>query len=238
MRNREGITLISLVVAITILLMLASVATYCGINVINLSKLTAFTTELEIMQTQVNAIYQEDNKKSIGQEIAGDIQEQAKIVFTANESEITSQEGYKYWSNDVIKGLGIEGVEQDFFVNLEKRSVVSYQGLKYEGKMYYTINQLPNGLYNVEYEEPTAEKPTFNINDEHIGINKWRITISNIQYEGYINKWKVYYQLEGQEYWNASEDLSFVVHKDGNYKIKIVNGDIASEEQTKYLGNL
>lgn len=236
MQDKKGITLVSLVITIIVLLILASVATYSGLNVVNSSKLTAFTTELKIMQTQVNAIYEEDSAKQIGEEIIGNIQTQANKVFTESEAGIVSQEGYRYWSQDLIKELGIEGVEQDFFVNLEKRSVVSYQGLKYEGKTYYTLNQVPNGLYNVEYIEPTAEKPIFEISSEGIGINKWRITIFNIQYKGYIDKWQVKYQLEGESNWNTSEDLSFIVNKSGNYKIKIVNGEIASDEQKKYLG--
>ena len=91
-------------------------------------------------------------------------------------------------------------------------------------------------MYNVEYTEPTTEKPTFKIDGECIGMDKWRITISNIQYNGYIDKWQVKYQLEGQESWYTSEDLSFVVNKDGTYKIQIMNGNVISEEQTKYLG--
>lgn len=236
MQNSKGITLVSLVITIIVLLILASIATYSGLNVVNSSKLTAFTAELKVMQTQVNTIYQEDKQEPIGQEITGDIQTQANIVFTESESGITSQEGYRYWNQEQIKELGIEGVGQDFFVNLEKRSVVSYQGLSFEGKTYYTLNQLPNGLYNVEYTEPTTEKPTFKIDGECIGMDKWRITISNIQYNGYIDKWQVKYQLEGQESWYTSEDLSFVVNKDGTYKIQIMNGNVISEEQTKYLG--
>lgn len=263
MKNTKGITLVSLVITIVVLLILSSIATYSGINVINSSKLTAFTTELKIMQTQVNAIYQkykdndtieidgtiyygeaESNKQDttnktmldIGQELTGDIKEQADKIFTLDASEVVSSEGYQYWSKELIKQLGIEGIEQDFFVNLEKRSVVSYQGFKYEGKMYYTLSQLPNGLYNVEYIEPSAEKPTFDVNAECIGVNKWRITISNIRYDGYIDKWQVKYQLEGKSYWNTAEDLSFVVNEDGNYKIQVANGEIVSEEKTKYLG--
>lgn len=232
MQKNHGITLVSLVITIIVLLILTSVATYSGLNVVNSSKLTAFTTELKIMQTQVNAIYEEDSGKQIGKEITGDIQIQANKIFTESESGIVSQEGYRYWSQDLIKELGIEGVEQDFFVNLEKRSVVSYQGLKYEGKTYYTLNQVPNGLYNVEYENPNQGKPSFQISQEKLSDGKWKITVFDIQYtEGYINKWKVRYQLEGKESWNTANDLSFVVDQMGTYKIQLVNGEVISEEK-------
>lgn len=57
-KKENGITLMSLVITIVILLILASIATYSGIEVIKSSKLTKFTTEMKIMQTQVNNLYQ------------------------------------------------------------------------------------------------------------------------------------------------------------------------------------
>lgn len=238
MKNSKGITLVTLVVTITVILILTSIATYSGMNVINSSKLTAFTTELKIMQTQVNAIYQEDKEQEIGTELTqkSNVAEQAAKVFTANESGITSSEGYRYWSNNEVKKLGIEGVEQDFFVNVKTRSIVSYQGFKYEGETYYTLEQLPNGLYNVKYES-TSDKPIFNVSFQCVGSNKWRVTISDIEYNGYIDKWQVAYQLEGNSYWNTTEDLSFMTEKEGIYNIQIQNGNVKSEIVSENIGH-
>lgn len=243
--NKKGITLVSLVITIIVLLILASIATYSGINVINSSKLTTFTTELKIMQTQVNELYQKSKNgeqvqiyneqkeiSNLGENLDScsvSIQSQANLVFKEETSGITDSTDYRYWSNDLIKELGIEGVEQDFFVNLETRSVVSYEGFQYEGKTYYTLNQLPDGLYNVEYKENTAT-PIFDAIVEEISENKWKISITNIQYEGYIDKWDVNYQLEGQNY--KSEDLSFVVTQKGDYIISISNGNVESNSIT------
>ena len=65
MKNKKGITLVSLIITIVILLILASIATYSGISVIKSSRLTAFVTELKIMQTQVNAIFEEGKQKMV-----------------------------------------------------------------------------------------------------------------------------------------------------------------------------
>ena len=256
-KEEKAITLISLVITIVVLLILSSIVTYSGIDVIKSSKFTAFSTELKIMQTQVNNIYQKykdnntiiidettyygeaqknntEGKKIIlelGEEILGDKETQANKVFTESESGIISQEGYRYWSNELINKLGIEGVKGEFFVNIEKRSIVSYEGFEYEGKNYYTITQLPDGLYNVEYEDANTGKPTFNISYEDIGNNKWRVTISNIEYEHYINKWEVKYQLEGENSWNTTENTSFVINGLGGHKIKLINGNVESEEK-------
>ncbi len=240
MKNKKGITLISLVITVIVLAILASIATYSGVSVIKSSKFTSFTTELKIMQTQVNSIYQEDANGEYGEQIQeGEIKKQAQKVFEelARDEETGIQsanefENYRYWSKDYIKNnLKIEGVEQDFFVNLSKRTIVSYNGLNYEGKTYYMLSQLPDGLYNVEYEGPNDGKPTFDVNTENIGTNKWKITISNIQYDGYINKWQVNYRHESKTYVNTTEDMSFVVNEKGVYYISIENEGIKSEEK-------
>ena len=242
-KETKGITLISLIITIIVLIILASIGTYSGIDVIRSSKFTAFSTELKIMQTQINNFYQKYknnetvivdetiyNILELGEELTGDKQTQANKVFTQLESGITSSEGYRYWSKELINKLGIEGVSGDFFINIEKRNIVSYKGFEYKGKTYYTISQLPEGLYNVEYENDNTGKPTFDVGYEYIGNGKWRVTIYNIQFEQYINKWKVKYK-RGQNNWKTSEDLSFVVQDLDNYKIKIINGNVESDEK-------
>ena len=240
MKNKRGITLITLVITITVLVILASIATYSGISVVNSSKFTAFTTELKIMQTQVNSIYEEDKTMEIGDIITGNTEEQANKVFAELAQDpttgITDEAGYRYWNKELIKQLGINGVEQDFFVNLQKRSIVSYEGLNYDGKTYYTLSQIPNSLYNVEHKE-NQEKPTFDTKLEKIANNKWRINIINIQYNGYINKWQVKYRLKDRNNWNTTEDTSFVITEQGDYEVYIQNGNVVSETKVVEISN-
>lgn len=164
----SGITLISLVVTIIVLLILTSIATYNGIDVIRDSQFTKFSEQLKIMQVEVNDLYDKyKNNQSIeiqgttytGKEIekiGKDLSDlpQATKVFSTNNSGITDATGYMYYDEETLKNLGIENVDEDgYFVNVAKRSVVSYSGMYYRGKEYYTMDQIPNGLYNVEYEK-------------------------------------------------------------------------------------
>ncbi|MBD9158425.1 MAG: hypothetical protein EGQ16_01030 [Clostridiales bacterium] len=241
----KGITLISLVTTIVILVILASIATYSGIGVIKQTQFTKFSTQLKMMQTQANELYDKYSnnqtidvagKKYTGTEIANIGKEistlsQKTKVFNESASGITDSTGYKYYDKDTIKALNIEGLdEEEYFVNVSKRSVISYDGMEYEGKTYYTIDQLPDGLYNVDYKVNTG-KPTFDVNYEKTENNKYKITISNINYDGNIDKWQVKYQKEGQDYWGTSEDYSIIVAEEGKYKIYIENGSIKSAEK-------
>ena len=246
----KGITLISLVTTIVILLILTSIATYSGVNIVKQSKFMKFTTQLKMMQTQVNELYEKysenqsievNGKKYTGTEIANIGKEistlsQKNKVFNTSTSGITDSTGYKYYDKETIKALNIEGLEEEeYFVNVAKRSVISYDGFEYNGKTYYTLEQLPDGLYNVEYSENTG-KPTFDVNYECIEGGKYKITISNISYNGNIDKWQIKYQKKGQDYWSTSEDYNIIVNEGGEYKIYIKNNNVISEEQRIKVG--
>ena len=237
--NRKGITLVSLVITIVVLLILASIATYSGIEVIKSSRLTTFTTEMKIMQTQVNELYQ---RKSDGDDTVADLgkslsdvpdPEQANEAFNAAKI-VTDEEknGYKYFDQVTINELNIEEVSGTFLINVDKRSVISYEGFQDNETTYYTLEQLPNGLYNVEYTDTNTGKPTFNTELERLSENKWKVNITDVQYNtGNINKWKVKYRYKNQQNWNSSDDLNFMVDKEGSYFVKLVNGNIESEEK-------
>ena len=235
LNERKGITLVSLAITIVVLIILASIGASAGIDVIKQAKLNAFTTELEVMQVKVNELYDEyssgnnevlDYGKDLS--LSGG---QADKVLTSSVSGITDNKSdYRYYDKTTINALKLEGIDSEFFVNIKTRSVVSYNGVEYEGITYYTLEHLPQGFYNVTYEDRNIGKPTFEYsvkseNGEH------KITVSNIQYDGYIEKWEIRYKKEGQDYWMASEDLMFTVKDSGKYYIKIVNGDVESDQK-------
>ena len=56
-KNNSGITLISLVITIILLLILATIGISSGISTVRSSRLTKFTTEMKLMQQKVNELY-------------------------------------------------------------------------------------------------------------------------------------------------------------------------------------
>lgn len=242
-RDTKGITLVALVVTIVVILILASIVTYSGIEAVNIAKLNRFIAEMKIMQTEVNNLYDKykngdtvdtytgDDILNIGKDVPEEIRSK---IFSAETSGITDSTGYRYFDSVTIKALEIEEIEEEFLVNISKRSIISTTGLEYNNNTYYTLEQLPNSLYNVEYNGNTI-KPDFNIKSELIGEKKYKITIEPTNNEN-IQKWEVKYQLDGDSYWNTSDELTFNVEKAGKYNIKIQNGDIESDIKTEYIG--
>lgn len=274
--KNSGITLVSLVITIIVLIILASITVYSGISTIRSSRLTKFTTELKMMQQKVNELYDSyTNNKSVtvnGIEYVGKgqaatettqsipgIQEigenpdgifntsRLEEIFSEEGSGITDKTGYMYYDTETITALGLENMEYEFFVNVANRSVVSIEGFNDYGNIYYTLDQVPDGVYNVEYNRVDGNL-SFETTSE-IKNGQGKIHIVNISYNEYVNKWQVRYRLkveEGEEEnpWTTTESFTgneFTIDVPienllEDYEIQIFHGDeIASEIKTAHV---
>ena len=242
-KSNKGVTLMVLVITITVLLILAGFATYSGVDTLRSAKLTIFTTELKIVQNKVNEIYDEYKDKTVQEIINAGVGKNkdllAKNIITAafNGAGITAINDFVYWDNEIIKKIGIDKVKGKYLVNFKTRQVISVEGYTYEGQTYYTLEQVPKGFYNVNYNEQTGV-PTFDVSQEKISDEKWKIKISNIQYQGNIKKWEVeYITPNGKK--KTTEEMSFIVDKAGKYVISIQNGNIISgTREIEIIGGL
>lgn len=249
-KNENGVTLIALTVTIIVLIILASVGITSGISTIESSKLTRFTSEMKTMQANVNELY---NSWKIGDkytlennEYAGDqilnigkdlllVQEDVENAFKLQSeggSGIVDREGYRYFDAETIELLGIENIKQEFFVNVKTRSVISVKGIMYEGRKCYTLEQLPDGLYNVEHIPLSNEIVDFDIAGKYLSDGKGRIDIFNITYNGPINKWQVRYKLKEDTQWrNVKEftgnETEIEVDKVGIYEVQVYHEEDA-----------
>ncbi len=62
--------------------------------------------------------------------------------------------GYKYFSKESIKDdLDIEGIDYDFIINIDTRSVILVDGIKKDETVYYSLGEIEEEQYNVEYKE-------------------------------------------------------------------------------------
>ena len=172
-----------------------------------------------------------------------------KAQETLTAAGITSNQDHFYLLESSQKSaLGIEGVEQDVLVSVQDRKVVSYLGLKYKNQMYYTIDSIDgkNGIdaiYNVGYENPNKNPPSILVtgrsvyNGETAKGAKYKFTVDVTQGSRYINKGDLYYgKIENGEVknWNKTEDKSFIVDREGTYKIKYKDAAGNESEEIEY----
>lgn len=252
-KDEKGITLITLVVTIIVLIILASIGITSGLSTIRSSKLTKFTSEMKTMQANVNELYnawKNGNKYTLGNnEYTGDeilnigkdlifVQEDVEKVFKLQAeggSGIVNKEGYRYFDLETIKLLDLGNIKQEFFVNIKTRSVISVKGIINEDKNCYTLEQLPDGLYNVEYIPLSNETVDFDISGKYLSNGKGRIDIFNITYNGPINKWQVRYKIKEEAEWQnirefTGNETEIEVNKIGIYQIQVYHEEDAISE--------
>lgn len=229
--NEKGITLVTLVITIIVLSILASIGITSGKQTKTTAEFNQFKSELTTMQTKINELNQE-NKKDIGQQLSSsqetilDTKEVSDIIYNGKteEEKAKIKNGFTFASSYTIqKQLGLE-VSKDYLINIEYRYVVACKGVEYDGTTYYMIDQMGSGLYNVNYSNKNSETGSFELESQKVG-NQWKITVSNIQHDGYVSNWQVKYKLSGDEYWKSTENLEFYVPKAGYYIVKVVHGD-------------
>ena len=86
------------------------------------------------------------------------------------------------------------------------------------------INQIESGIYNVQYNDKNEKTGSFEVNAVKEN-NKFKVQITNIQYNGYVDKWQVKYKLEGNSYWETSDNLTFYLKEEGKYTINVIHGN-------------
>ena len=241
-KQEKGVTLAILVVMIIILLILSTVGVTSWNQTIEYSAFNEFTAELQVIQSKVNELNQ-NKKTDIGTVITENqkntlnVEEVKNIIFKNKTGEETTKikEGFRYCSKEWIKqNLELDSINRDYLINVEKRYVVSCTGFEYKNKTYYMSEQLENGQYNVEYNNKNSSTGSFDVNTQK-EEKRWKVDISNIQYDGYVNNWQVKYKLSTNDFWQTSNELTFYVTEQGYYDIKVVHGDEIELETNKTL---
>ena len=231
-RNQKGVTLVTLVTAVIVALILAGIATTAGKSTLEYAKFNKLKNELTTLQTKVNELNQE-GKTNIGQKI-GNAQKEilntdivSNIIYKnrTDEEKSSIENGFRFLSSTEIENqLGLEDFNRNYLINVEYRYVVAAEGLEYEGTTYYMIDQIEDGMYNVEYHNKNSDTGSFDVSTKVEG-NICKIVVSNIQHEGYVSNWQVKYKLDSDETWRTSNSLEFEVDKEGNYIVNVVHGD-------------
>lgn len=239
--EEKGITLVALVLTILILLILASIGVTSGLSTINYTKFSQFKNELEILQTKVNELNQ-NNQINIGKELSKEqknifnIEEITNIIFN-NKTEEEKQKiktGFKYFDiDDIEKEFNLASIKREYVINIEYRYIIFYKGFEYKGITYYMINQMNGGIHNIEYKDKNSKTGTFEVITTN-EYDRWKIEITNIKYDGYINNWDVKYKyspvndtnnIQDSEEWIKVNSLQFYVTEPGNYYIRVSHGE-------------
>lgn len=180
-KDNKGITLVALILTIIIMLILATVTTYTGIDTYKESKVYAFVSQMQLIQAKVDDLV--DTKTIEELKLLGTGVNSSNTINTAfSNNEITSNDSslYRYFTkHELLEIFDVEDAYSDVMINFTTREIVSTSGVEYEGNKYYTQYKLPNGQAVVNNGEQTNRELKFNLNIEINGMNS-NILISDI----------------------------------------------------------
>lgn len=213
--NQKGITLISLVITIIVLVIITGIGISASIDSIKSAKKTAFITELEMIQEKVNTIY--EKRKLNADDIAyyNSLGQDVSNVGAPKLLEILkgqSSMGYLYFSKEDLKKLDLDNISQDVIINFTTRDVVSVTGIEIDGNTYYKLLDIPNySGQKIEYVNKNTEAPTFDVEVNKL-VGSWQIVLKNITYHSNVARGTLSYKLnENQDWIIAGEKTYFEV---------------------------
>lgn len=136
MKNENGVTLISLVITIIVLLILASISTFSGVRNVNESRDSAAKTELKFVQQAVLQTYTkytltDDNDILVGlqfsdftglNEIIEQIEEKTNITIELKDNNANN---YYLLDGASLHALGITNTEDEYIVNYTTGEVIN-----------------------------------------------------------------------------------------------------------------
>ncbi len=149
MNKEKGITMISLVITMIVLVILASVTIYVGNDVINQAKLQTINTNMMLIQAKVKTIAEQVEFDSTTNSYVGtklsEISDN-KIQKLIDSGSIPSSDMEKcyflsqYSLNSM--GLGKVKVEDGYVVDYEKNEVWYVKGFEKKGEVYYKLSDM------------------------------------------------------------------------------------------------
>ncbi len=158
LKKNAGITMISLVVTIIILVILSSIITYSGLSSIRNNKFEKLRFEMEIVQANVNLWYQQyidvpNEEIDIGSPIpdsmlselqgpTGTLNKVKEIADSMNIDMSNDISSYRYFSKTDFESLQISGIENNYIIDIKKQIAILVKAYEYNGTNYYIIDQV------------------------------------------------------------------------------------------------
>lgn len=163
-QNKNGITIVSLVITIVILLILVSVTVYTGTGVIKQANLQTVNTNMMLIQAKTKTIaeqakfYKDEegnpdtsvykgtnlSDENINNIISNKIKE--KINKLINDKVIEDTSKWYLLSKEDLSSMGLEkiDIEEGYIVNYEEEEIIFVKGFENEGNTYYKMTDIKN----------------------------------------------------------------------------------------------
>lgn len=160
MRKNQGITLISLVITIVILLLLSSITITIGTDAYDMVKVQNFISKMKVIQGKVDDIAEEiDDVSSYGftklsevgdTKFSDMVQHPENYNIDTNHSWNNELDGsienyYYFTETDLENQLGLKDQDMTVIINFKTRNIIAKKGVNQNKKWYYRAYDLKGG---------------------------------------------------------------------------------------------
>lgn len=159
--SQKGITLISLIIAIVVLLIIASIAIHEGTNLIGQARVQTYETNMLSIEAKVKG-YAEDIEAAVWTKDDSDKQQEREKKFKeyglekttlSDEVKTTISQNYAYLITDEgLNKMGLSDLKGEKYIvifdksNYKNMDIVYQNGISYDKKTYYTLSELKEVL--------------------------------------------------------------------------------------------
>ena len=165
MKNEKGLTLISLVITVVLMIILTFTVTFSGMETLEYSRMKAFVSDMQMIQEKVNLFCDKASAYGYENNIIGyikDVVESENKLLYPDEAGIMEMPGcvfaleksyeeyvkqyYRYLNQgDLSRVFGLTNIDREVIINFYTREVIDLKGITYQTQKYYTQYDLPGG---------------------------------------------------------------------------------------------
>ncbi len=157
MKNQNGITMVTLVVTIILLLLLSGITVTVSLQSFHMANVQAYVSKMKVIQGKVDNLVQENaDLDSQGFQKLSELSVTEHAKYEAFLQMLSNPSAYdidvtKSWDNTLdadvnqyyffsakdLEKLGLKNQDMDVIVNFQTRNIISRKGIAYQGKTYY-----------------------------------------------------------------------------------------------------
>lgn len=195
MKNNKGVSLISLVITIILILIIASISIYYGVTK-NIDTTTETVSYTEIIDVE-EAISQRSLMNKLNSSnyplVGTPLTDSNPLVV----SETSYGDGWYQLEESDFSKLNLENVKKNYIVNYKDNLVVSTTPIKYNGVLYYNSEEIRNAISG------TASSISSNMYDSIKKVNKPILVKGMIPVKNVNGKW-IITNSDDQEWYDYS----------------------------------
>ena len=149
-RSQKGITIVSLVITIIILLIIGGATVYIGTSVIKQATLQTVNTNMMLIQAKTKTIAEQakfnNNQDNYKGTVLSEVSGNKKIDELLEVGVIDDASKFYLLSKDDLVSMGLEkiDIEDGYIVNYETEEVIYVRGYENDGITYHKLTDMKN----------------------------------------------------------------------------------------------